>query len=211
MALNRKHLISVTATLVALALPCIASADDARGRALYDLCQQCHGPDGAGMEFALAPAIAGLDQWYIEAQLKHFRAGSRGTNPDDVGGMRMHPMAQWLRADEDVTAVAAYVSSMPKQTPTPRVAGGNAETGGALYATCAACHGNKGEGDQTKNSPPLRNMSDWYLVGALEKYKAGVRGADPRDTDGAVMRGMAAVLADDQAMKDVIAHILTLQ
>jgi cytochrome c oxidase subunit 2 len=209
-ALNWKHLITASALLIALALPCVASADDARGRALYDLCQQCHGPDGAGMEFALAPAIAGLDQWYIEAQLKHFRSGARGTNPDDVGGMRMHPMAQWLRRDEDITAVASYVSSLPKQTPTPLIAGGNAETGGALYATCAACHGKQGEGDQTKNSPPLRNMSDWYLVSALEKYKAGVRGSNPANTNAVLMRGMSNILSDDQAIKDVVAYINTL-
>jgi cytochrome c oxidase subunit 2 len=210
MALTRKTLRTATALLLALALPCVAAADDARGRALFDHCQQCHGSEGAGMELALAPAIAGLDQWYVESQLKHFRSGARGTNPNDVGGLRMHPMAQWLRRDEDITAVAAYVASMPRQTPAPRVQGGNVEAGGTLYATCAACHGAKGEGDQTKNSPPLRNGSDWYLVGSLEKYKAGIRGANPVNTNAVLMRGLSNILADEQAIKDVVAYINTL-
>jgi cytochrome c oxidase subunit 2 len=141
MTLNRKNVISV-ALLLALALPGAARADDLdRGRALFDLCAQCHGPDGAGRQLFLAPAIAGLDQWYVESQLKHFRSGARGTNPDDVGGLRMHPMSQWLRGDEDVTAAAAYVASLPRQSPTPQVQGGDVKNGKVLYATCAACHG----------------------------------------------------------------------
>jgi len=210
LALTRKF-VTGAALLCALVLSNAALADDFdRGRALYDLCKQCHGVDGDGMRLFLAPAIAGLDQWYVEAQLKLFRSGARGTNPDDVGGLRMHPMSQWLKREEDVTAVAAYVASMPKQAPAPEVHGGNVEAGAGLYAVCGSCHGAKGEGDQSKNSPPLRNMSDWYLVGALEKYKAGIRGANPANTNAVLMRGMANILQSDQAIKDVVAYINTL-
>ena len=187
-----------------------AAADNARGRELYDLCAQCHGANGGGMELSLAPAIAGLDQWYIESQLKLFRAGNRGMHPEDVGGMRMHPMSLWLRRDEDISAVASYVASLPKTRPAPTVQGGNVEAGRALYQTCAACHGAQAEGDQTKNAPPLRNISDWYLVKTLEKYKAGVRGSDPANTNAVLMRGMANILPDAQAIKDVVAYIDTL-
>lgn len=194
-----------------LLLPGGAIADDnARGRALYDLCSQCHGVDGGGMQLSLAPAIAGLDQWYVESQLKMFRSGARGTHPDDVAGMRMHPMSLWLRRDEDITAVASYVASMPRARPAPYVDGGNPDNGQTLYQTCAACHGPEGKGDQTKNAPPLANMSGWYLVSALEKYKAGVRGGNPQNTNAVLMRGMANILPDDQAIKDVVAYIETL-
>ena len=64
---------------------------------------------------------------------------------------------------------------------------------------------------QATNGAPLVGLSDWYLYRSLRKYQTGVRGSDPRDTDGAVMRGMAMVVADEQAMKDVIAHIMTFQ
>ena len=37
-----------------------------------------------------------------------------------------------------------------------------------------------------------------------------MRGSSPTDSNGAVMRGMAAILQDEQAMKDVIAHVTSL-
>lgn len=213
MNLIRNHLSTMAAALVfACLLPVAASADDnARGRALYDLCKQCHGTDGGGMQLSLAPAIAGLDQWYVESQLRHFRSGARGTHPDDVGGMRMHPMAQWLKADEDVTAVAAYVSSMPKVTPAPVVTGGSPEKGKTYYDTCTQCHGPKGQGNQTQNAPPLANASDWYLVETLQKYKAGIRGGNPANTNAVLMRGMSNMLPDEAAIRDVVAYITTLR
>lgn len=212
MPLNR-NFVALAAAFVAclIVLPGVSSADDAaRGRALYDLCAQCHGADGAGMELSLAPAIAGLEQWYIESQLKMFRSGARGLHPDDVGGMRMNPMARWLRSDEDITAVAAYVASLPSADPAPLVLGGDVEAGKTFYQTCQACHGPEAQGNQAMNAPRLRNTSDWYLVSALEKYKAGIRGSNPANTNAVLMRGMANILPDDQAIKDVVAYIDTL-
>jgi len=208
-----RTLAALAAGLLALgaALAGTASAEDQeRGRSLYALCAQCHGPEGEGMQLSLAPAIAGLDQWYVESQLKMFRSGARGTHPDDMAGMRMHPMSLWLRKDEDITAVASYVASMPRARPEPAVAGGDPEKGKTLYQTCAQCHGPEAGGDQTKNAPPLRNQSGWYLVDALQKYKAGIRGSNPANSNAILMRGMANILPDDQAIKDVVAYIETL-
>jgi cytochrome c oxidase subunit 2 len=56
----------------------------------------------------------------------------------------------------------------------------------------------------------MNHSSDWYLYSSLKGFKAGIRGSDPRDATGAAMRGMSMLLADDQAIKDVIAHIMTL-
>jgi cytochrome c oxidase subunit II len=63
---------------------------------------------------------------------------------------------------------------------------------------------------QATNGPPLAHQSDWYLLSSLERFKSGIRGSSPNDANGAVMRGMAAILQDEQAMKDVIAHITSL-
>ena len=161
------------------------------------------------MELFLAPAIAGLDNWYVVAQLNVFRSGARGMNWQDVGGMRMHPMSLWLKSDTDVQAVAGYVSSLPKVNPPNVVQGGNAEAGTALYATCAACHGQNGEGNKSMNSPPLSHMSDWYLVSSLEKFKAGIRGGNPANPNAVMMRGMSNMLTTDQSIKDVVAYIST--
>jgi cytochrome c553 len=183
--------------------------EHARGEALYGGCVNCHMADGAGNAEALAPSIAGQSQWYVEAQLGKFRSGIRGTHPEDIGGMRMRPMTLPLRGEQDIKAVAKYVSSLPAVEHESTVLGGDAEKGKALYTTCQACHGADGKGNQALNAPSLAN-SDWYLIKQLKNFKGGVRGWKAGDTTGAQMAGMTASLVDEQAMKDVVAYIQTL-
>jgi cytochrome c553 len=199
------------ALALALAMPAAKSLaqDTARGQQLFALCAQCHGGDAGGNPETLAPAIAGLPAWYVAGQLQKFRSGGRGTHFDDISGMRMRPMSMWLRSDEDVANVAAYVASLPRVNPSPTLAGGNPETGKQRYILCTACHGANGEGNQALNAPPLAGGSDWYQLSALQKFKAGVRGTNPKDTTGMLMRPMSMTLADEQAMRDVIAYIGT--
>ena len=213
MVLIRK-LIATTAAIVSASLVVagVSLADEnARGRALFDLCAQCHGSAAQGTQDYLAPAIAGLDEWYVVSQLNVFKSGARGTNWQDVGGMRMHPMSLWLQTDADIQAVAGYVASLPKVNPPTVVEGGDVAAGKTLYATCSSCHGQRGEGNKSMNSPPLNHMSDWYLVSSLEKYKKGIRGGNPANTNAVLMRGMSNMLTNDQAIKDVVAYISTLQ
>jgi cytochrome c oxidase subunit 2 len=190
-----------------------ASANPAlnpRGAEIFTLCSSCHGAQGAGNELYGAPAIAGMGQWYVEAQLRKFRSGWRGAPPDDVEGLRMRPMSRTHASDEDVKAVAAYVSELAPARPEPVLASGDLEKGKTLFITCATCHGADAAGNQQLNAPPLLHQDDWYLVRQLGKFKAGVRGSNPQDVPALQMRGMSMVLADEQAMRDVIAHIMTL-
>lgn len=198
------------ALLAASSVAIAAAADEPSGESLYTLCAHCHGQNGEGSRLALAPAIAGLEQWYVEAQLGYFRNGGRGDHPQDIPGLRMRPMSRSLMTDAEVKAVAQFVSSLPPQNPAPLLQGGDAQKGQALYALCQQCHGAQGEGNQAMNAPRLRHSSDWYLASALERYKAGIRGASPKNPNGIMMRGMAMSLADDQAIKDVVAYINTL-
>jgi cytochrome c553 len=184
--------------------------DLARGEALYDLCQQCHGVDGRGDRAALAPAIAGLPTWYVKGQLEKFRNGQRGLHFDDVAGMRMRPMSLYLQSDPDLAAVAAYVEALTPTKPAPALEGGDPQRGQPLYVACASCHGVDGSGNPALFGPPLRHTSDWYLVTQLQNFKTGVRGARPGDTNGALMRPFSMTLADEQAMRDVVAYIMTL-
>ena len=190
--------------------------DLARGEQLFDLCTQCHGTRGEGMPMALAPAISGLEAWYVEAQLEKFQKGWRGGHPEDIAGMRMRPMSLWLdqvgtgTAAEDRAAVAAWVATLPPADPAPTL-DGDPERGQALYAPCTACHGPQAKGNQQLNAPSLVHGSDWYLVRSLEKFKAGVRGWSAEDGTAQVMRGMSMSLADEQAMKDVVAYIMSLR
>jgi cytochrome c553 len=171
---------------------------------------QCHGPDGGGDPASLAPAIAGLDEWYLKAQLAKFRSGARGTHPDDLAGMRMRPMSLSLQDDEEIAAVAAYVASLPPVPPAGTLQGGDAARGQALYAPCAACHGPDGAGIQPLNGAPLRGSNDWYLLRQMHNFRTGIRGTNPKDASGALMRPMSMTLADEQAILDVIAYITTL-
>jgi cytochrome c553 len=183
-----------------------------RGQELFQLCATCHGTQGEGNEMYLAPAIGGMPLWYLEGQLSKFREGGRGTHFDDIQGMRMRPMALSLRSEhgDDLKDVAAYVAALPIVKPAPTLSGGDATRGATHYLVCQACHGAAGEGVQATNGPPLANQSDWYLLSSIQRFKSGVRGSNPADANGAVMRGMAAILQDEQAMKDVIAHVTSL-
>jgi cytochrome c553 len=200
------------AVALAVGLPAVQALgqDVARGKQLFALCAQCHGDHAEGSPDTLAPAIAGLPTWFVTGQLKKFQAGGRGTHFDDISGMRMRPMSMWLRSDDDVANVAAYVASLPRAHAAPTLTGGDAESGKQKYMPCIACHGMNGEGNVNLNAPPLAGSSDWYLLTSLQKFKAGVRGTNPKDTTGMLMRPMSMTLADDQAMRDVLAYIATL-
>lgn len=182
----------------------------ARGRALYDTCAPCHRPNGAGSRQQGAPAIAGMPRWYIEAQLRSFLAGHRGATPFDTVGLRMVSMARALDREGDLESVAEYVASLAPASPEPTLTGGNAQSGQAAYALCAACHGQDGRGNETLHAPPLAGQSDWYLVTQLHKFKAGLRGYNPNDIWGATMRPNAAML-DDTTIVNVVAYIQTLR
>lgn len=205
---RRKSLVFLAFALV-LAAP--AAGDDGRGEQLYDLCAQCHGAAGGGDPRALAPPIAGLSEWYVREQLLKFRGGIRGVHPEDIGGLRMYPMALYLDDDGDLGSVASYVAGLPPADPAPTLEGADPARGKLLYTPCIACHGAEAEGRRELGGPNLRASADWYLLKQLHNFRDGIRGANPRDAAGLRMRPMSMTLVDEQAMKDVVAYILTLR
>jgi len=201
----------VALVFVAALLSSTPRAQDlARGQELFSLCAHCHGAQGQGSPLALAPSIGGLEPWYVVKQLQNFKDGVRAMHFDDLAGMRMRPMARWLKTPEDMSSVAAYVASLAPVPIEITLVGGDPARGAALYATCSGCHGLKGEGVEPVGAPSLRHTSDWYQRTQIKNYQQGIRGSDPRDVGGAAMRAMSMLLADDQAIKDVLAHIATL-
>jgi cytochrome c oxidase subunit 2 len=87
---------------------------------------------------------------------------------------------------------------------------GDAAVGQALYATCAACHGSQGEGNQELKAPKLSGQDSWYLARQLKNYKERIRGSHEDDINGQQMAAMAATLVDEMAIKNVVAYIKTL-
>lgn len=121
----------------------------------------------------------------------------------------MRPMALSLTSDEDVALVAHYVETLP---PVRHAASlpGDPNTGQALYATCGSCHGETGAGNEEVKAPRIAGTDDWYLATQLRKFKNGIRGVSPKDREGRLMRPMARTLSDDDAVRNVVAYIGTL-
>jgi cytochrome c553 len=181
-----------------------------RGQELFQNCAPCHQADGSGNSVVGAPNIAGMKAWYVEEELEKFRAGARGMQFSDVEGMRMRPMAIGLVNEDDIKLVAQYVETMPPVRHASSMPG-DAQAGAALFATCAACHGENGMGNKDLKAPQLAGVDDWYLATELRKYRGGVRGTSPLDREGRLMRPMARTLADEDAIRNVIAYIGTLK
>ena len=185
-----------------------AAGDATKGKAVYAVCQACHGADGIGNKALNSPQIAGQSHWYLKRQLKNFKAGIRGANSKDKYGMQMRPMALTLPTDQAVEDMASYVSSLPVK-PVSATVKGDVEAGKKSYMLCQACHGAVGEGNKALNSPGLAGQHDWYLVRQIKNFKAGIRGTKSGDIYGAQMRPMAMILADDKSINDVAAYIAT--
>jgi cytochrome c553 len=89
----------------------VTNGDSAHG---IPPCSNCHGPRLTGIEPAI-PGLVGLYASYISAQLGAFRYGTRTAIEPDC----MQIVAGHL-TEADVTAVAAYLASLPVPTdPSP--------------------------------------------------------------------------------------------
>lgn len=79
------------------------AGDAARG---LPACAACHGPAGAGIP-AQYPRIGGQFAEYTETQLKAFRAGERGNDPN-----RMMRAVTAKMSDAEIKAVADFVAGL---------------------------------------------------------------------------------------------------
>lgn len=193
----------------ALLLAAIAAGSGAAAyEARFVYCFVCHGAEGQGNASIDAPRIAGLSPTYLRRQLEGFKVGRRGRALDDLTGQEMWPMAAAL-TDAEIVQAASYFGAMPDHPAAPTLSGGDVERGAALYATCAGCHGEQGQGMEALGAPELAGQMDWYLVTQLQGYRNGWRGtsADPMDRQ---MGAAMAVLPDEAAILDVVRYIATL-
>lgn len=165
---------------------------------------------GRGDVHKQAPAIAGREAWYLEAQLRKFREGVRGAHPDDSAGKIMAPVSQTLQS-ADITHVAAYLAALETSNIELTLKNANIESGKKHFRACILCHGNRAQGKPILKAPALVGLNDWYIVAQLEKFKAGTRGSHDKDVEGASMRPFAQALPDKQAMIDVAAYIQTFE
>lgn len=79
--------------------------------------------------------------------------------------------------------------------------------GKALYTSCGACHGTKGEGNPALGAPNIAGMDAWYLKVQLENYASGKRGTKPGDTYGAQMRAGSSAVNTDANRASIVAYV----
>ncbi len=198
---------------VVIASSAAESGDPAKGKATFDkVCTTCHGPQAGGNKALGAPALWQQEPWYLVAQLQKFKSGARGSHPKDTQGAQMKAMVAQLADDAAIADVVAYIKTLKGTAPATSLTGGNADAGKATFTkVCAACHGPAAKGQLALKAPALAGQADWYMLLQLTKFRAGIRGADPRDVTGAQMKGMASSLPNDQAVTDVVTYIASLK
>lgn len=91
-----------------------------------------------------------------------------------------------------------------------RLQAGNPEEGKLLYATCAGCHGEGGQGMEKMQAPALVNVDRLYLYRQVMNFSKGIRGYADQDTLGKQMALMAKTLKDSIAVNHVVTYIKTL-
>ncbi len=196
--------------LAAFAGGAVAADDMAAGKASYASCIACHGDSAQGNQALNAPRLNHLEPVYIAAQLQKFRDGIRGGEGDTAISRQMAPMAATLADAKAMADVAAYIASLDSPS-SPVTVSGDVAMGADYYNQfCGACHGAGAVGNPALNSPRLVGADDWYMHAQLLSFRGGHRGSHPEDKTGRQMRAMAAVLPDEQAVKDVVAYLRSL-
>ena len=56
--------------------------------------------------------LAGLNDWYLAAQLRSFRNGSRSSHVEDTWGVQMRTATRVLPDDAAIADVVVYVASL---------------------------------------------------------------------------------------------------
>lgn len=135
-------------------------------------CSACHGITGDGINGkAQNLNIWGSEEGLIDA-IKH---GSKGMN---FAGGEMPAAADLGVSEEDIPAIAAYVAkelSAIKKTSNENLVAKGKEA----YATCAACHGEDGKGQDGIFPDLTKYGSAAFVVDVLHSGKTGFIGVMP--------------------------------
>ncbi len=112
---DEQAVIDVAAYVATLPLPELAASIEGNaeaGKKAFVVCVACHGANGEGNVSLNAPRLSGQYDWYIKRQIENFKTGVRGTDPKDIYGAQMRPMAMILATDEQVLDVTAYIATL---------------------------------------------------------------------------------------------------
>ena len=88
--------------------------DPSRGEDYYvNICSACHGSNALGNDALGAPALSGLNDWYLKSSYQSYLDGLRGTHPDDFYGAQMVRLAPALSKGNDIDDVIAFITTLP--------------------------------------------------------------------------------------------------
>lgn len=144
-----------------------------RGAHLFETCAACHGSTGGGTADGSVPAIAGQHVSVVLKQLVDFRHDQRWDER-----MQHFTDQHHLATAQDLSDVAAYVSSLPRfPTSLDSIGDGSSLHEGAsvYFRACEACHGPLGQGDVLRLRPRLGGQHYAYLLRQLAETAAGGR------------------------------------
>ncbi len=189
--MRQRDIIPLLFTLAITAPPSTA-ANLEIGEEINEVCAGCHGEYAEGGKGGEYPRLAGLPEGYIVGELRRFKSQERLN----------HPMVPYTKERElpegDLLDVSAYLptihlySRLPpidkenfnayerllmskKLLNIPRL-DGNYSAGERIYKMeCASCHGRRGEGKESKNSPLLAGQYSTYLLKQINTYQSGER------------------------------------
>lgn len=191
-------------TCAALAAPAGASArpatDQAAQKVAASICSACHGPAGVSTS-PLFPNLAGQTEPYLLAQLKAFKAHTRG-EPD------AHDYMWGMATLLDETVVEGLARYYAAQKPAPGVRGDPRliARGKLLFekgdpaqhvAACATCHGVAAQGQSI--FPRLAGQHAAYVLRQLEVIQKKFRNSP-------IMHGVIKDL-DTDGMKAVAEYV----
>ncbi|MBS0378185.1 MAG: c-type cytochrome [Proteobacteria bacterium] len=198
-------LIAGTFTCVALAGSAYADEPDAAAAAharqlAVAVCGTCHGVQGNSQQPKF-PRLAGQGASYLGAQLRNFRAQTRG-DPDAIS--YMWGMASALN-DETIDALAQYYTHQSAGRVPVRDAALVA-SGRSIYEKglpdkgvppCAGCHGSDAHG--VADFPRLAGQHSQYILKQLASFQSNMRNV-------AAMHGVAVNLRTPE-MEAVAAYL----
>lgn len=167
-----------------------AAGDVEAGKKKFYTCQGCHSVPGYTNTYPTyhVPRIGGQHADYVVAALNAYREQERkhGSMKGNVDNL----------TEQDMEDISAYVSKFRGMNSTLPITG-NPQTGKSKAASCASCHGEDGNSENSM-FPRLAGQYESYLVRALSEYKSGAR-SNP------MMMGFASTLSEED-MKDVAAY-----
>ena len=92
------------------------NGDAGRGKDYYtNICSACHGGNAHGNDALGAPALAGVNDWYLKSSYESYLEGHRGAHPDDFYGAQMARLAPVLGNSDDISDVIAHIATLPPQ------------------------------------------------------------------------------------------------